>query len=148
MPKPVGSRRALAWTLAVTGSAIVVAWSIAGRVESDGVRVQAAPSEVASRGQGEAAKPFTVVARRFDFSPNRIEVNDGDVVKITLAASDIPHSFTIDAYRISKRATPGHPVAFEFRADQTGEFSFYCDLAIDDGCRRMKGTLVVTPRAR
>jgi hypothetical protein len=34
-------------------------------------------------------------------------------------------------------------VAFEFRADQTGTFEFYCNLKQDERCRDMKGQLVV-----
>ena len=53
---------------------------------------------------------------------------------------------TIDAYRISKRVSPGAPVTFEFRADREGTFPFYCNLQIDDGCRQMRGELIVRPR--
>ena len=75
--------------------------------------------------------------------PPRIEVKQDDLVRITFAADDIAHSFTIDAYRIAKRAEPGKPVTFDFRADKPGTFRFYCNLAIDDGCKKMAGELVV-----
>jgi heme/copper-type cytochrome/quinol oxidase subunit 2 len=93
--------------------------------------------------QGPTPREFTVKARKYAFSPDRIEVRLGDLVKIILEAEDIPHSFTVDAYRIAKRANPGQGVTFEFRADQTGSFPFYCNLAQDDGCRKMRGELVV-----
>ena len=38
------------------------------------------------------------------------------------------------------------PVTFEFRADKTGAFPFYCNLLTEDGCRQMRGELVVKPR--
>ncbi len=86
----------------------------------------------------------TVSARKYAFSPSRIEVGQDDIVKITLKAEDIPHTFTIDTpYLISKRATPDHPVTFEFRADQAGVFTFYCELTADPRCRDMRGELVV-----
>jgi cytochrome c oxidase subunit 2 len=94
-----------------------------------------------------AARGFQVVARKYSYPEPRIEVRQNDLVKITFEAADIPHSFTIDEpYRIAKRAAPGHPVVFEFRADKVGTFEFYCSLKTDDGCRKMKGQLVVTPR--
>jgi cytochrome c oxidase subunit 2 len=96
--------------------------------------------------QEQARHEIVLNAKRYAFSQPRIEVAANDVVKITLVAEDIPHSFTIDEYRISKRAAPGRPVTFEFRADKAGTFTFYCDLTIEDGCREMRGTLVVTPR--
>jgi cytochrome c oxidase subunit II len=73
-----------------------------------------------------------------------IRVQKDDLVRITFSAEDIPHSFTIDAYRISKRAEPGKPVSFEFRADRPGEFEIYCNLTIDERCaKEMKGRLIV-----
>jgi plastocyanin len=89
---------------------------------------------------------WQVTASRYRFDPPRIEVFQDDLVKIELSTKDIAHSLTIDAYRIAKRVNPGHPVTFEFRADQPGTFSFYCNLQIDDGCRQMRGELVVKPR--
>ena len=100
----------------------------------------------APRAQEQGRHEITLTAKRYAFSQPRIEVAANDVVKITLVADDIPHTFTIDEYRISKRAAPGRPVTFEFRADRTGTFPFYCNLTIDDGCREMRGVLVVTPR--
>ncbi len=85
----------------------------------------------------------TVSARKYSFAPSRIEVEQDDIVKITLKAEDIPHTFTIDPYRISKRAAPGQPVTFEFRADQAGTFTYYCELTADPKCREMRGQLVV-----
>jgi len=96
--------------------------------------------------QEQGRKEFALTARRYTFSQSRIEVRQDDVLKITLVAEDIPHSFTVDEYRIAKRAAPGKPVTFEFRADRAGTFPFYCNLTIDDGCREMRGELVVTPR--
>src|SRR3954463_16512622 len=89
------------------------------------------------------AREFTISADQFAFKPGRIEVQKDDLVKITFAAKDIAHSFTIDQYRIAKRAGPGQTVVFEFRADQVGSHRFYCNLTVDDRCKRMEGELVV-----
>lgn len=88
-------------------------------------------------------REFTVDGDHFAFSPARIEVNKDDVVKITFTAKDIAHSFTIDNYRIAKRAAAGQTVTFEFRADQPGTHRFYCNLTTDERCKRMEGVLVV-----
>ena len=93
-----------------------------------------------------ARREFSVTARRYEFIPDRLVVDQDDLVKIDFTAEDIPHSFTIDAYRIAKRAGAGQTVSFEFRADQAGRFPYYCNLAIDDGCRKMHGELVVRAR--
>jgi cytochrome c oxidase subunit II len=88
-------------------------------------------------------RSFTVVASKYQFSPARLEVDQNDLVKITLTASDIAHSFTIDDYRIAKRAGAHQTVTFEFRADRPGTFRFYCNLKQDERCKEMQGELVV-----
>jgi heme/copper-type cytochrome/quinol oxidase subunit 2 len=96
----------------------------------------------------QGPREITLTAHRYDYSQARIDVTQDEVIRITLVAEDIPHSFTLDEYRIMKRAAPGTPVTFEFRADRAGSFPFYCNLTVDDGCRKMRGELVVTPKAR
>ena len=65
---------------------------------------------------------FTVLARRYAFEPARLEVHQGDTVRIVLRSADIPHSFVVDALRIAKRVSPDRTVTFEFLADRAGEF--------------------------
>lgn len=96
--------------------------------------------------QGPTARPFPVTAHRYKFDPPRIEVSQDDLVRIEFKTDDIAHSMTLDAYRISKRVGPGQPVTFEFRAARAGTFPFYCNLQAEDGCRKMRGELVVKPR--
>jgi len=93
--------------------------------------------------QAPNRREFTIIAKDHTFTPNKIEVTQDDLVKITLKSEDRPSSFAIDAYRIVKRAGGGHSTTFEFRADQSGTFTFYCNLTRDAGCKDMKGTLVV-----
>jgi heme/copper-type cytochrome/quinol oxidase subunit 2 len=63
-------------------------------------------------------------------------------VRITLVREDVPHGFTIDEYRIAS-ASPPRNVTFEFCADRAGRFPFYCGMTADDGCREMRGVLIV-----
>src|SRR5436190_17511360 len=81
----------------------------------------------------QARRDFDVVAKRYTFKVSgsengEIHVNQNDLVHVTLSTDDIPHSFTIDEapYRLMKRAEPGRPVSFDFRADTPGRFRFYC----------------------
>jgi heme/copper-type cytochrome/quinol oxidase subunit 2 len=112
------------------------------------VVLAAAAAALAAQEQGPTARHIRVTAARYKFDPPRIEVNEGDLVQVELRTLDIAHSWTVDAYRIAKRAAPNQPVAFEFRADKPGTFPYYCNLQIDDGCRQMRGELVVRPRPR
>jgi heme/copper-type cytochrome/quinol oxidase subunit 2 len=96
----------------------------------------------AASGQG-STREFAVSGNQYTFSPASIAVDRNDLVKITFTAADMPHSFTIDDYRIVKRAGAGQSVTFEFRADRPGRFPFYCNLSSDEKCRNMKGTFTV-----
>ena len=93
--------------------------------------------------QAPNRREFTIVAKNHVFTPSKLEVTRDDLVKITLKSEDRPTSFAIDAYRIVKRAAGGLSTTFEFRADQAGTFTFYCNLTMDPGCKEMRGTLVV-----
>lgn len=96
--------------------------------------------------QDGSERRFTIVAHKYAFSPARIEVLQDDLVRVTFSTDDIPHSFTIDKYRIAKRVEPGRPIVFEFRADQPGRFPISCNLTIDEKCKEMVGELIVTGR--
>ena len=86
---------------------------------------------------------FTIIAKDFHYSPERIEVTQDDLVKLTVRSEDIAHSFAIDEYRIVKRVPAGGSTTFEFRADRPGTFRFYCNLTSEAGHDQMRGELVV-----
>ena len=93
--------------------------------------------------QESRERTFTVAAHKYSFTPARLDVRQDDLVRVTFTTDDIPHSFTIDKYRIAKRVEPGRSIVFEFRADQPGRFPIYCNLTADEGCKKMVGELVV-----
>jgi heme/copper-type cytochrome/quinol oxidase subunit 2 len=98
------------------------------------------PSWVLPQG---GSREFSVHARKYAFNPQTLEVQQDDLVKVTLISDDIPHSFTVDNYRIARRVGGGQTTVFEFRADQAGKFPFYCNLTADERCKEMHGELVV-----
>jgi heme/copper-type cytochrome/quinol oxidase subunit 2 len=93
--------------------------------------------------QAPNRRDVSIVARDHRFFPDRVEVNQDDLVRVTLKSEDRAQSFAIDAYRIVKRVGGGQTIVFEFRAHRPGTFTFYCNMTSDPDCRDMKGTLVV-----
>ena len=91
-------------------------------------------------------REFDLTASNYRFSPDRVEVKQDELVKLTVRSADVAYSVTIDEYRVSKRVPAGGEVTLEFRADRAGEFSFYSDLTSDSRHKTMKGSLVVRPR--
>ena len=66
-----------------------------------------APEPAATQEQAPNRKEFTLTARDFRFSPNRLEVTQDDLVKLTVQSQDVAYSITIDEYRVSKRVPAG-----------------------------------------
>jgi len=89
---------------------------------------------------------FTLVARNFRYSPDRLDVSQDDLVKLTIRSEDVAYSFAIDEYRIVRRVPAGGATTFEFRADRPGTFRFYSNLTSGGAHADMQGRLVVKPR--
>ena len=106
-------------------------------------RVLAAP---AGQEQAPTRREFTVTARDYSFSPNRVEVQQDDLIKLTVQSTDNAYGFTIDDYRVSKRVPAGGSTVVEFRADRAGTFAFYSNLSNDSRHSKMSGQLIVRPR--
>ena len=92
--------------------------------------------------QAPNRREFTLNARDYRFTPDRLEVIKDDLVKITVQSADHAYSLTIDEYRLSKRIPAGGATTIEFRADQTGTFRFYSNLS-SHADREMSGQLIV-----
>ena len=88
-------------------------------------------------------REFSITAREYRFTPDRLEVTQDDLVKLTVESADVTYSFTIDAYRLSRRIPAGAKTVIEFRADQAGTFDFYSNMT---GHEKVRGQLVVRRR--
>jgi cytochrome c oxidase subunit II len=94
-------------------------------------------------GTGEV-REFSVVARRFEFVPDRLEVDEGDRVRITVHTEDGTHGLEIRQFDVREKITRrGGPVTIEFDATEAGTFEIRCSEYCGRGHSRMKGALVV-----
>ena len=89
---------------------------------------------------------FFITARDYRFSPDRLDVMQDDLVKLTVESADVAYSFTIDEYRLSRRIPAGGKTVIEFRADQAGSFDFYSNMTSDARHAKMRGQLTVRRR--
>ena len=96
-----------------------------------------------------ASRAIEIIASRFQFEPAMLQVTEGERVRLTLRSTDTDHGFSIRKLNV-KVAVPktGEPVTVEFVADRAGTYEFKCSEYCGSGHGRMKGQLVVTPRAR
>jgi heme/copper-type cytochrome/quinol oxidase subunit 2 len=137
------TRRTLA--LLVGGFALILGASLHARAQNGPVRAR--PVGLADeQDQAPNRREFTVTARDYHFSPDRIEVGQDDLVKLVVQSADVAYSVTIDEYRVSRRVPAGGSTTLEFRADRPGTFAFYSNMTNDARHAQMKGQLVVRPR--
>jgi nitrous-oxide reductase len=89
---------------------------------------------------------------RSHFTPDRIEVNEGDDVTIHLtsleAADDQTHGFTIDMYNVNLSMEPGKHENVSFKADMAGVYPFYCTEFCSALHLEMTGYLLVKPKEK
>src|SRR5262245_40052754 len=123
------TRRTLGWILLGTGACLLAS-------SSSRLFAQDQPNR----------REFSMTARDFRYTPDRLEVTQDDLVKLTIESADNAYSFTIDAYRLSRRIPAGGKTTIEFRADQSGSFKFYSDMTSDARHKSMTGELVVRRR--
>ena len=101
---------------------------------------------VSAQEQPPKRREIALTAKNYRFSPNRIEVVQDDLVKLTVQSEDVAYSLTIDEYRVSRRIPAGGTATLELRADRAGTFTFYSNLTSDARHAQMKGELIVRGR--
>lgn len=94
-----------------------------------------------------APRTIEVVARKFAFEPARIEVAEGERVRLLVRSADGVHGIRIKRFGVDKLVPRGgDPVAVEFTANHAGTFEILCSEYCGNGHDAMKGTLVVVAR--
>ncbi|MGH9600932.1 MAG: cupredoxin domain-containing protein [Terriglobales bacterium] len=91
---------------------------------------------------------ITLTAKRFQYSPNIIEVNRGDKVTIRLLSTDVHHGFYLDGYEQETSARPGMDGSVTFVADNVGRYAFRCSMTCGSFHPYMIGHLRVKPDLR
>ena len=107
-------------------------------------------SEVTAKLDADGVQRVRVVAHSFYFEPNRIVVQAGAPVELTIknAALFVPHNFTCphvaggDPVEKDLGMLRGQEVA-RFTPATAGEYPFYCDVDSHGRKKGMKGVLVV-----
>ena len=91
-------------------------------------------------------RKIEVVARKFEFSPARIEVKAGEPVEITFRSEDTKHGFACKELGLEKVVfTKEEPATVTFTPDKPGTYEFKCARFCGLGHGKMKGEIVVSP---
>ena len=94
----------------------------------------------------QVVREIALTATRYQFTPSQIEVHEGDTVRLTIRALDVPHGFGIPDLGVDAVVDPdGDPVTVEFVADTPGRYRFACTFFCGNGHGDMYGVLTVIP---
>ncbi len=105
-------------------------------------------TEGVTRDGNEVTVRMTAV--RSHFTPERVEIQEGDHVTWTITnierARDATHGFSIPLYGINLSIEPGESITFEFDATDPGVFSWYCTEFCSALHLEMMGYLTIQPQ--
>jgi heme/copper-type cytochrome/quinol oxidase subunit 2 len=71
---------------------------------------------------------FSIIAKKFEFIPNRITVKQGQKVTLDIKSIDVPHGFALPEYHIVEELLPQKIKRIEFVANRKGIFPFLCSV--------------------
>jgi len=69
-----------------------------------------------------------ITAKRFEFTPNKIELRHGQKVTLNLISLDITHGFALPEFGIETELLPNESKKVTFIADRKGNFPFVCNV--------------------
>lgn len=143
-------------SIAAAGTALLLGVTVMSAVQQDPA---AASAPFDSGVSGYAARPLAqgkpfdsqgeprvieVVARRFAFEPARIEVTEGERIRLVVTSADGVHGVAIKKFRVEKSVPRGGaPITIDFVASAAGEFPLLCSEYCGNGHEDMTGMLVV-----
>jgi len=91
------------------------------------------------------ARKIDLTAKKYEFSPSRIEVKVGETVELTATSVDAKHGFECKELGIEKTTfEPKKPAVIRFTANRAGTYQFKCANFCGFGHGRMKGEIVVS----
>jgi cytochrome c oxidase subunit 2 len=95
-----------------------------------------------------APREITVVVKRFAFEPARIEVTEGERIRLVVTSGDGVHGLEIKKFNVNKKVPRGgEKITIDFAASAPGEYPIVCSEYCGKGHEEMKGTLVVAAKS-
>lgn len=88
-------------------------------------------------------REFNFEAYQFGYSPERIEVKKGDIVRLLATSRDVPHGIYIKGYNINVTVKKDEIKKIEFIADKAGDFDILCSVYCGRGHHDMRAVLAV-----
>ena len=84
-----------------------------------------------------------ITARRFEFDPDTITVQKGQLTKLVIASEDVDHGFAIEEFAVSVKIPAKQTKIVEFTPDRTGRFNIHCTVYCGPEHENMTAELIV-----
>ena len=84
-----------------------------------------------------------MVAQRFKFTPNEIEMKAGEVAVLSIESLDFVHGLTVPDWGIRADLLPGQITRVTLHPKTAGTIEFLCDNFCGDGHETMHGQFIV-----
>ena len=95
----------------------------------------------------DSTRTIDVTVSRYAFSPERIEVQVGERLRLNVVSVDGTHGFQVKALGLNVGIpADGRTVTVELTPTEVGTFEITCSEYCGRGHGRMKASLIVTPR--
>ncbi len=105
------------------------------------------PSAQQDPAAASAPRLIEVVAKKFAFEPARIEVTEGERIRLVVTSADGVHGVSIKKFKVEKTVPRGGTaITIDFLASAPGEYPLLCSEYCGNGHEDMKGVLVVAAR--
>ena len=105
-------------------------------------------SATAIGGVGVAAQPkekvIKILARRFSYSPNHLDLKLGVPVVLEFKTADVLMGFNAPDFQVRADIVPGKVVRVPLTPDKVGTFTFLCDIFCGSGHETMSGAITVS----
>ena len=89
-------------------------------------------------------KVIRVLARKFEFVPNDIELKKGEPVVLEFTSADVLMGFSLPDLKLRTDIVPGQIARLRLTPERTGTFEFVCDNFCGEFHEDMSGKIRVT----
>lgn len=87
----------------------------------------------------QPVREIEIVAQRFKFTPNVIDVKVDEPVMLLISSLDYIHGFSVPDLGIRSDLLPGQITKIQITPNQVGRLDFLCDNFCGDGHENMHG---------
>jgi cytochrome c oxidase subunit II len=96
-----------------------------------------------ARSAESAPRVVKLVAQRFHYTPNEIELKPGEAVQLEITSLDFIHGLSIPDLKLRADLPPGRVTLLRVQFNKAGSYDFLCDNFCGSEHEEMSGKFIV-----